>query len=66
VDLIVGEPTASQIYCMMASPAAVPLTTDIPYNLPADFVERANRLIGAAGPVAPRVQGPIAAARGST
>lgn len=66
VDLIVGEPTASQIYCMMATPAAVPLTTDIPYNLPTDFIERASRLIGAAGAGFAPVAGPVAAAPGST
>jgi hypothetical protein len=48
-DLIGGEPTASQLFCVRATPAKVPLTTQIPYTLDADFISRAMRTIAAAG-----------------
>jgi hypothetical protein len=46
MDVIVGDPTASQLYCLRASPEAVPFTTEIPYTLDPKFVERAGRFIG--------------------
>jgi hypothetical protein len=46
LDLILGEPTPSQCYCMLAKPSAIPLTTDIPYEMPAEFLRRARRMIG--------------------
>jgi len=49
VDLIVGEPTPSQLYCLRAAPAAVPLTSDIPYNIDPAFIERARGLLTASG-----------------
>ncbi len=60
IDLIVGEPTTSQLYCMMASPAAVALTTDIPYKMPASFIERTRRLIGANNDGGTHVPNPMA------
>jgi hypothetical protein len=48
-DLIAGEPTPSQLFCVRATPAKIPLTTQIPYTLDADFIARSTRLIAAAG-----------------
>lgn len=45
IDLIVGEPTESQLYCLRASTKVIPLTSTIPYNISSEFVNRANRLI---------------------
>jgi hypothetical protein len=42
IDLIVGRPRAADLYCILATPAALPLTTDIPYNLEPEFVQRAK------------------------
>lgn len=44
-DLIVGDAGPTQLYCLRASPVALPLSTEIPYNLPADFVADAERQI---------------------
>ncbi len=43
VDLIVGEPAASQLFCVRAGSKVVPLTTDIPYNLDSAFIARAEQ-----------------------
>jgi hypothetical protein len=52
-DLIAGEATATQLYCLRAGPEALPFSTAIPYNLPPDFVINAEQEIeasrGAAG-----------------
>ena len=45
IDLIVGEPTESQLYCLRASTKVIPLTSTIPYNISSEFVNRADRLI---------------------
>jgi len=45
MDIIVGEPTESQLYCLRAPLAVIPLTTSIPYNMGSEFIERANQLI---------------------
>ncbi len=45
LDLFVGIPTSQQLFCLLASPAALPLTTDIPYNLDGAFVERATQYL---------------------
>jgi hypothetical protein len=47
LDIIVGEPTATQLYGLRASPKGVALTTDIPYTLQPEFVEKATREINA-------------------
>ena len=43
VDLIVGSPTPRQLFCLKASPKAMPPVTEIPYNLPPEVKERASR-----------------------
>ena len=45
MDIIIGEPTQLQIYCLRASLRVIPLTSSIPYNLSPEFIERANQLI---------------------
>lgn len=45
IDLIVGEPTESQLYCLQASTKVIPLTSNIPYNISPELVKHARRLI---------------------
>jgi hypothetical protein len=45
LDVIVGEPTPDDLFCMMATPKRVPLTSDIPHKMDEEFVRRANRQI---------------------
>ena len=45
IDIIIGEPTESQLYCLRASLRMIPLTSTIPYNMGPDFIARANQLI---------------------
>lgn len=47
LDVIVGEPTSANLFCMQASDRAIPLTSDIPYTLDPDFIERAQAMIDA-------------------
>jgi len=62
VDLIVGEPTVSQLFCMRATPRSIPLTTDIPYTLEESFVARMRKRIGTATTQATAAEtGPAAA-----
>lgn len=49
IDIIVGQPSAREFYCIRASLEAVPRTTDIPYTLAPGFLERAERRIAAMG-----------------
>ncbi len=45
IDLIIGEPTESQLFCLQASTQVVPLTNSIPYNISPEFVKHASELI---------------------
>ncbi|MFN0132043.1 MAG: hypothetical protein ACKVW3_05870 [Phycisphaerales bacterium] len=47
VDVIVGEPTPAQFFCLRASTRTMPLGSDIPYTLEPEFVSRVLREIGA-------------------
>ena len=49
VDLIIGLPTASQLFCLRATPQRLPLTTDIPYSIDSDFIDQTNLVISNAG-----------------
>ncbi len=49
VDAVIGEPTPQQFFCLQASESAVPLTTDVPYDLESDFVAGVEEAIRAAG-----------------
>jgi hypothetical protein len=48
IDLIVGEPTPTQLFCVRASTRKIPLTSEIPYNLDAEFISRSKGLIASA------------------
>jgi len=45
IDIIIGEPTELQLYCLRASLKVIPLTSSIPYNMGSEFIEQANKLI---------------------
>jgi hypothetical protein len=45
MDIILGEPTNMQLYCLRAFLDAVPLTSSIPYAIDSEFIDRAKRLI---------------------
>ena len=45
IDVIIGEPTSVQMFCLRAARGALPLTNTIPYGMDAEFVARANQLI---------------------
>ena len=45
LDLIIGEPTSIQLFCLRASLGAIPFTSSIPYGMDPDFVTRTNQLI---------------------
>lgn len=45
MDIIIGEPTHLQLYCLRASLRVIPLTSSIPYNISPEFIERAKQLI---------------------
>src|SRR4051794_15034759 len=45
IDLIVGEPGPAHLLCLLASPAAIPLTTEIPYQLDESFLSRARNFV---------------------
>jgi hypothetical protein len=44
-DIIIGEPTELQLYCLRASLKVIPLTSSIPYNMGPEFIDQANKLI---------------------
>ena len=45
IDIIIGEPAVAQLYCLRAPLEGVPLTSSVPYNMDAEFINRANKLI---------------------
>ena len=45
IDIIIGEPTELQLYCLRASLKVIPLTSSIPYNMGSEFINQANKLI---------------------
>ena len=45
IDIIIGDPTELQLYCLRASLKVIPLTSSIPYNMGAEFIEQSNKLI---------------------
>ena len=49
VDLIIGLPTASQLFCLRATQQRLPLTTDIPYSIDSEFINQTNLVISNAG-----------------
>jgi len=45
VDMMIGEQVGSQLYSIRVLPSKLPMTTQIPYSLDEDFVQRIDRLI---------------------
>jgi len=45
MDIIIGEPTQLQLYCLRASLGVIPLTSSIPYSMSPEFINRAIQLI---------------------
>lgn len=45
VDLVLGEPTSTQFFCVRAGSNVLPLATDIPYNLDAAFIARVDQML---------------------
>lgn len=45
IDIIVGDPVAPQLYCLLASQKAIPLTTDIPFAISSDTADAADALV---------------------
>ena len=45
IDIIIGEPTELQLYCLRASLKVIPLTSSIPYNMGSEFINQVDKLI---------------------
>jgi hypothetical protein len=45
MDIIIGEPTQLQLYCLRASLGVIPLTSSIPYSMSPEFINRAIQLM---------------------
>lgn len=45
IDVILGIPTAKQIYCLKAMLDKIPLTSSIPFEIDASFLERINAFL---------------------
>jgi len=45
MDIIIGEPTQLQLFCLRASLSVIPLTSSIPYNMSPEFINRTIQLI---------------------
>jgi hypothetical protein len=42
LDLVIGQPGTPQLYCLRAATETIPFTTEIPYTLEPEFVDRAR------------------------
>lgn len=67
VDVIVGEPTHQEFFCLRATPKAVPLASEVPYKLDPEFRERTQKFLAdfRAGKLPPPER-PASALRGGT
>ncbi|MDB6122855.1 MAG: hypothetical protein JWQ71_1848 [Pedosphaera sp.] len=45
LDATMGEPATQELFCLRASPKALPLASEVPYNLDAAFRERAGKFL---------------------
>jgi hypothetical protein len=43
LDLVIGQPGKEEFFCLRALPAALPLATDVPYDLDQKFKDQARR-----------------------
>jgi len=46
LDVTLGEPTSQELFPLRATPKAMPLASEVPYTLSAEFRERARQLLG--------------------
>jgi hypothetical protein len=46
LDIIIGEPSPSQLYCLRASLEALPLTNTVPYKISDEFIARVRQRTG--------------------
>lgn len=47
LDVTLGEPSAQEIFCLRASPKAMPLASEVPYNLTSEFKTKAAAAVDA-------------------
>ena len=47
IDLLVGSPTERELLCIRVPPSELPLITDVPYQIDADFVKEVRAEIAA-------------------
>jgi formylglycine-generating enzyme required for sulfatase activity len=45
LDVTLGEPTSQELFALRATPKAMPLASEVPYNLSPEFRERGQQLI---------------------
>jgi hypothetical protein len=45
LDVICGEPSSQEFFCLRALPDALPMTTDVPYDLDDAFKSRTKRIL---------------------
>lgn len=45
MDIIIGEPTQLQLFCLRASLSVIPLTSSIPYSMSPEFISRNVQMI---------------------
>jgi hypothetical protein len=45
LDVICGEPSSAEFFCLRALPDALPMATDVPYDLDEAFKSRARRIL---------------------
>ena len=45
MDIIIGEATESQLYCLRASLKVIPLTSSIPYNIGLEFIDEVDHFM---------------------
>jgi hypothetical protein len=45
MDVIVGEPSSQEFFCFRASPSALPLATEVPYELDEKFTTQARQFL---------------------
>lgn len=58
IDIVIGEPTVSQVFAVRASLEAVPLTSSIPYTLDQEFIGQAKQLLENTRPDAEKQDSP--------
>jgi hypothetical protein len=46
MDIIVGEMTEIQFYCLRTSLKVIPITSNIPYNIGPEYIAEVEQLIG--------------------